>query len=166
MNHLPELAALLTEAAPGSLLLIAPDPAQALPAGWAGQHPDCRIVHVPPSAELDPAQLAPADFALVAGALEHLPAARGKALLAALRDRLTRHLALVVPLSAGAEPWAGHASGWDANTLLGLGFSQRGRWPDGAGHHHGLFVYAIETYKTVPDWLNSRFWANPERWKP
>lgn len=26
--------------------------------------------------------------------------------------------------------------------------------------------YDLDTYKTVPDWLNARFWANPERWKP
>jgi hypothetical protein len=26
--------------------------------------------------------------------------------------------------------------------------------------------YDLDTYKTVPDWLNPRFWANPERWEP
>lgn len=26
--------------------------------------------------------------------------------------------------------------------------------------------YDIGTYKTVPDWLNARFWAHPERWEP
>jgi len=26
--------------------------------------------------------------------------------------------------------------------------------------------YDLDTYKTVPDWLNPRFWAHPERWKP
>lgn len=29
-----------------------------------------------------------------------------------------------------------------------------------------IYYYDIETYKTVPDWLNSRFWAHPERWEP
>lgn len=24
--------------------------------------------------------------------------------------------------------------------------------------------YDLDTYKTVPDWLNARFWAHPERW--
>lgn len=28
--------------------------------------------------------------------------------------------------------------------------------------HH----YDIATYKPVPDWLNARFWAHPERWEP
>lgn len=29
-----------------------------------------------------------------------------------------------------------------------------------------LYYYDLDTYKTVPDWLNARFWANPERWEP
>lgn len=28
-----------------------------------------------------------------------------------------------------------------------------------------LYLYDIETYKQVPDWLNARYWAHPERWK-
>ena len=27
-----------------------------------------------------------------------------------------------------------------------------------------IFFYSLQSYKTQPDWLNSRFWANPERW--
>ncbi|MBI3431468.1 MAG: hypothetical protein HY018_04540 [Hydrogenophilales bacterium] len=29
-----------------------------------------------------------------------------------------------------------------------------------------IYDYDLTTYKTVPDWLNARFWANPERWEP
>jgi hypothetical protein len=29
-----------------------------------------------------------------------------------------------------------------------------------------IYHYDLDTYKTVPDWLNARFWAHPERWKP
>ena len=28
-----------------------------------------------------------------------------------------------------------------------------------------IFHYDLDTYKTVPDWLNARYWAHPERWK-
>jgi hypothetical protein len=28
-----------------------------------------------------------------------------------------------------------------------------------------LYDYDLATYKTVPDWLNARYWAHPERWK-
>ncbi|MCB1756010.1 MAG: hypothetical protein KDJ38_10835 [Gammaproteobacteria bacterium] len=27
-----------------------------------------------------------------------------------------------------------------------------------------VYEYAIRDYKTVPDWLNARFWANPQNW--
>ncbi len=32
----------------------------------------------------------------------------------------------------------------------------------------GIRVYDFDlaTYKMVPDWLNARFWAHPERWEP
>lgn len=29
-----------------------------------------------------------------------------------------------------------------------------------------LYQFDLATYKQVPDWLNARFWAHPERWKP
>lgn len=29
-----------------------------------------------------------------------------------------------------------------------------------------IYDYDLDTYKSVPDWLNSRFWAHPERWEP
>lgn len=29
-----------------------------------------------------------------------------------------------------------------------------------------IFHYDLDTYKTVPDWLNARYWAHPEYWKP
>lgn len=29
-----------------------------------------------------------------------------------------------------------------------------------------IYDYDLATYKTVPDWLNARYWAHPERWKP
>ncbi len=29
-----------------------------------------------------------------------------------------------------------------------------------------VYDYDLATYKTVPDWLNARFWAHPERWEP
>ena len=29
-----------------------------------------------------------------------------------------------------------------------------------------IYHYDLATYKTVPDWLNARYWAHPERWKP
>lgn len=33
-------------------------------------------------------------------------------------------------------------------------------------HARALYLFDLHTYKPAPDWLNSRFWANPQRWKP
>jgi len=29
-----------------------------------------------------------------------------------------------------------------------------------------VYFYDLDTYKIVPDWLNARYWAHPERWEP
>ena len=29
-----------------------------------------------------------------------------------------------------------------------------------------VYFYDLDTYKMVPDWLNARYWAHPERWEP
>jgi len=29
-----------------------------------------------------------------------------------------------------------------------------------------VYHYDIATYKPVPDWLNPKYWAHPERWEP
>lgn len=31
------------------------------------------------------------------------------------------------------------------------------------GCHHSVYEFTLSGYKAPPDWLNSRFWANPER---
>lgn len=51
----------------------------------------------------------------------------------------------------------------DFNDYLSLGM-QRWHGPD----ESGVVVYGFDlyTYKTVPDWLNSKYWAHPELWKP
>lgn len=33
------------------------------------------------------------------------------------------------------------------------------------GRHHVVHEYRLAEYKSPPDWLNSRFWANPERFE-
>jgi hypothetical protein len=29
-----------------------------------------------------------------------------------------------------------------------------------------LYLFDLHTYKPAPDWLNARYWAHPELWKP
>ena len=51
----------------------------------------------------------------------------------------------------------------DEQLLRALGFTQL---IDKTSHARdfALWQFNILTYKQVPDWLNSRFWANPENW--
>jgi hypothetical protein len=54
-------------------------------------------------------------------------------------------------------------AGVDLNAFLGLGFERLYGSADGARH---LYSHDIATYKSVPDWLNAKYWAHPERWEP
>lgn len=59
---------------------------------------------------------------------------------------------------------AAHAAGpLDEDTFRALGFTLSAADPAAQVRIH---YYDLDTYKTVPDWLNARFWANPERWEP
>lgn len=51
----------------------------------------------------------------------------------------------------------------DEATFRALGFSLSATDPT---ENLRIHEYDLATYKTVPDWLNARFWAHPERWKP
>ncbi|ODU39658.1 MAG: hypothetical protein ABS92_13305 [Thiobacillus sp. SCN 63-374] len=51
----------------------------------------------------------------------------------------------------------------DEAMFRALGFTLSATDPTQNRHIH---YYDLDTYKTVPDWLNSRYWAHPERWQP
>lgn len=49
------------------------------------------------------------------------------------------------------------------NDYLSLGM-QRLAEADEAGR--ALYLFDLHTYKPAPDWLNAKYWAHPELWKP
>lgn len=51
----------------------------------------------------------------------------------------------------------------DDATFRALGFTLSGT---DTAENISIYHYDLATYKTVPDWLNARFWAHPERWEP
>ena len=71
-------------------------------------------------------------------------------LLVKLRDLMTKRIVVVSQLQ-------------DEKLLRSLGFTQL---IDKTQHDSdfALWQFNILTYKHVPDWFNSRFWANPENW--
>lgn len=82
------------------------------------------------------------------------PRSRAYHLLSSLRDLHARQVLAFVP---------SEAYGMVNADLLALGLQLQARF-----HHQELILEAwsfdIRTYKAVPDWLNPRFWANPEQW--
>lgn len=79
-------------------------------------------------------------------------AREARQLIAVLRDLLARQLLVFVPESVLADA-----------ALLGLGLTRQARYELEEAHWQA-WSYDIRTYKSVPDWLNPRFWANPENW--
>lgn len=82
--------------------------------------------------------------------LKALSNAQKSQLLVKLRDLMAKR---IVVLSAFS----------DEKLLRSLGFTQL---LDTSSHPNdvALWQFNILTYKHVPDWLNSKFWANPENW--
>lgn len=79
-------------------------------------------------------------------------ARQARQLIAVMRDLLARQLLVFVPENL-----------LDDTTLVGLGLTRQARFETEDGHWQA-WSYDIRTYKSVPDWLNPRFWANPENW--
>lgn len=73
-------------------------------------------------------------------------------LIAVMRDLLARQLLLFVPENL-----------LDGTTLIGLGLTRQAQY-ELDGESWQAWTYDIRTYKSVPDWLNPKFWANPENW--
>jgi hypothetical protein len=96
------------------------------------------------------------ELVLVPDALERLPHAQATHLIAGLRDLYSETLYVLLP--------PGDAGGWTEQDLIALGLDRVRRYahPQGAS---SLFRFNLKDYKKTPDWLNPRYWANPEMWE-
>ncbi|MDI1302889.1 MAG: DUF6231 family protein [bacterium] len=79
-------------------------------------------------------------------------AREARQLIAVMRDLLARQLLVFVPEKL-----------LDGTTLIGLGLTRQAQY-ELAGESWQAWSFDIRTYKSVPDWLNPKFWANPENW--
>ncbi|MGM0553806.1 MAG: DUF6231 family protein [Pseudomonadota bacterium] len=52
---------------------------------------------------------------------------------------------------------------WSLNDFLALGFRHDPEAEE-AAPDHAVYRTSLYDYKLTPDWLNARFWANPEMW--
>jgi hypothetical protein len=93
----------------------------------------------------------PSELAVVTDLTETLPKTEAMAWLGLLKNKFAQHIVLVVDKQKSFE------QNWQFADFLGLGFKLH--YQD---KHHQVFFYAIESYQIKKDWLNARFWANPE----
>ena len=145
------LAALLERYAPDNLLMVGNSPLPALEA-FIQAHPQSEVVQVE-AGPLPPESSARRyDLALLADCLEHLPKRTGLELLGGIRNLNASRLAVLVDLTA---------CGWQDTDFFALALQASERFRRGE-QTLTLFTYDLREYKQVPDWLNAKFWANPE----
>lgn len=144
------LAALLERVTPQRLLLVG----TRFPAldAFALAHPDTHIDVAAPGAL--PVELAAQryDLAVLVECLEHLPKRTGLELLGGIRNLNASKLAVLADL---------HACGWQDTDFFALALSASEKFSRD-DQQLCLFTYDLRDYKQVPDWLNARFWANPQ----
>ena len=144
------LAALLERFTPQRLLLVG----TRFPAldAFAQAHPQVTIATTAPGPL--PAELAAQrfDLALLVDCLEHLPNRTGLELLGGIRNLNASRIAVLVDLGA---------CDWKDTDFFSLAL-QAGERFQRDEQVLTLFTYDLLDYKQVPDWLNARFWANPE----
>lgn len=145
------LAALLEQYSPKRLLVISQTPIPAISA-YQNAHPDCFVAEQPAQALLPEFASARFDLAILAGCLEHLPKQVGIELIAGIRNLNASRIAVLVDLAA---------SQWQSTDFYSLALEQNAQFSRDT-QTLTLFSYDLAEYKQVPDWLNAKFWANPE----
>lgn len=91
---------------------------------------------------------------LLPDTLSALDVATGQHLLGGLRDRWADEVLILHRLDD---------TRWGLNEFLALGF-RRDPDAESAAPDHAVYRTSLYDYKLTPDWLNARFWANPEMW--
>ena len=144
------LAALLDRFTPQRLLLVG----SRFPAldAFAQAHPQASITVAGPGPLPVDVAAQRFDLALLVDCLEHLPKRTGLELLGGIRNLNSSRVAVLADLPA---------CGWEETDFFSLALSVSERFQR-EQQVLSLFTYDLREYKQVPDWLNARFWANPQ----
>ncbi|WP_462379212.1 DUF6231 family protein [Pseudomonas sp. Marseille-QA0892] len=92
------------------------------------------------------------DLALFGDCLEHLDKREGQRLVGGVRNLNASRIAVLIDLDA---------SDWRDTDFFALALQVNGRFQRNE-QALTLFGYDLLEYKQAPDWLNAKFWANPE----
>jgi len=144
------LAALLERFTPQRLLLVG----TRFPAldAFAQAHPQVSIEVTAPGPLPQPLAAQRFDLALLIDCLEHVPKRTGLELLGGIRNLNASRVAVLADLPA---------CGWQDTDFFALALSASEKFQRDQ-QVLSLFTYDLRDYKQVPDWLNAKFWANPE----
>ncbi|XXF07747.1 hypothetical protein J3Q00_17260 [Pseudomonas sp. D2-3] len=145
------LAALLQRYAPPRLLLVSASEQPAVNA-FQQAHPHSQIAHAAPGSLDGDLAAQRFDLAVVVDCLEHLQRKEGLQLLGGIRNLNASRMAVLVDLTA---------CGWKDTDFFALALQVSERFARDE-QVLSLFTYDLLEYKQAPDWLNAKFWANPE----
>jgi hypothetical protein len=143
MNWRDQLQARLLEIQPASVCAL--DPAARLLAG--------EVLPATPMRMHDPQTRSTDALALGIDVLNGLNAQQAQHRISQARLYVAPRILLAVQLGCAL----------DAAAFRALGFVLSAT---DTANNMRIFHYDLESYKTVPDWLNARYWAHPERWEP
>ena len=93
------------------------------------------------------------DLAIISNLLETLPKQKAIEWLSMLRNAHAHQLILITSETAETQ------NNWQLTDYLALGFQQLF-----SDSNYILYSYNITNYRPKRDWLNNRFWANPENY--
>ncbi len=99
------------------------------------------------------ANIKPVKLAIISDLIERMDKPTATSLLGLIRHCYAGHIVLIVNSNQAL------LQGWQLTGFLSLGFKQLGTEIEG----YSLYSYNISQYQPKHDWLNSRFWANPEQ---
>ena len=115
-------------------------------------HPDSCVAFAAPGPLPDELAARRFDLALVVDCLEHIEKRIGLQLLGGVRNLNASRIAVLVDLEACE---------WQETDFFALALQASECFVRDEQALH-LFTYDLLDYKQVPDWLNAKFWANPQ----
>lgn len=159
MTQLPEsclndLQELLASISPRQTLVLLPpdDPVREVLRGLGGtlEFDNCSGDKIPASLE----HMRMYDVVIFAG-FETLPRKFARQLISRIRDFHAHHFLLLADRKKMKQD-----GDWSTNDFIALGLRLFRDYKD----EGNVIIYRFELsdYKTTPEWLNSRYWANPE----
>ncbi len=114
---------------------------------------DTRLQHLTtPFKQQQLDNIEPVDLAIISHLTESLEKSVGQAWLGTIKNQYAPHVILISHAELARQ------NQWQFTDYLAMGFKHIAGTEDGLR----IFSYAIENYQPTHDWLNSRFWANPE----